>query len=88
MTQKQAILQHFLSGKSLSTIQATQRKFGYCTKLPTRISDYKKMGFVFITTKIVKRTIYNQSCYFAEYKLDFKNTPKKLINSYKQLCSD
>lgn len=81
-TQKDAILLHFYYGNSLTSLQAANRQFGYCVKLPTRISEYTKLGFVFTKNKITKKSIFGEPCYFFEYRMDIEKTPKLLIKNF------
>jgi hypothetical protein len=78
-TQREAILMHFANGGSLTTIEATKRAYGHCTKLPSRISEYEKEGFEFNREKIVKKSIFGETIIFLRYSLDLKKTPKKVL---------
>ncbi len=78
-TQREALLNHFKNGGRLSTIEATQRQYGYCTKLPSRIFDYENEGFVFKREVVNKKNIFGKTCYFNYYTLDLKKTPKKVL---------
>ena len=79
--QRQAILMHMANGGVLTTIEATKKQFGYCTKLPTRLSEYQKEGFIFIREKVNTKNIFNEPIYYYKYSIDLKKTSKKLIKS-------
>jgi len=81
-TQIEAIICYMIAGNSITSIQATQKQFGYCTKLPQRIADIIALGFSIKKERVTKLSIFGNSCSFIEYSLDFKKTSKKLINSY------
>jgi len=77
MTQQQALLNEFKRGKSMSWIQAF-----YLTgtsKLATRVSDFKKLGFKFIVEKRTFQTRFGTSGYYFIYKLDLENTDPELL---------
>ena len=77
MTQMQAILDLFKKGKTLDLVSAFH-KTG-CMKLSTRISDFRKMGYIFKVKKINFHSMYGTKGYYFEYTLDLKKTPKKLL---------
>ena len=81
-TQTEAILYHLLSGNKITSIKATQKKFGYCTKLPQRICDIGELGFTIKKERITKKSIFGHHCTFLEYSIDLKKTSKKLIKQY------
>lgn len=81
-TQKQAILHYLIMGGKLTSLTATAKQFGYCTKLGARLKEFEDDGFVFKKEKVNKRTIFNEPCYYKIYSLDVKKTSKKLINQF------
>jgi hypothetical protein len=81
-TQSEAIICYLIAGNKITSIQATQRQFGYCTKLPQRIAEIIELGFSIKKERVNKLSIFGNNCSFVEYSLDFKKTSKKLINNY------
>ena len=66
MSQNQLILEHLLSGKSLTPLDALN-KFG-CFRLSGRVWDLKRQGFNIKTENVIKN-----GKHFAEYSI-IKNT--------------
>lgn len=81
-TQTEAIICYLIAKNKITSIQATQRQFGYCTKLPQRIADIIELGFSIKKERVNKKSIFGNNCSFIEYSLDTKRTSKKLINNY------
>jgi len=81
-TQTEAIINYLIAGNKITSIQATQRQFGYCTKLPQRIAEIIELGFSIKKERVNKLSIFGNNCSFVEYSLDIKKTSKKLIKNY------
>lgn len=77
MTQQGAILDLFKKGKTLNWL--TIFKLTGSSKGTTRISDFRKLGYVFKVEKINFTTKYKTKGYYFDYTLDRKKTPKKLL---------
>lgn len=77
--QTEAVLFHLLEGNSITSLQATEKRFGYCTRLSARIFQFKEMGIVFHRKQITKTSIFGEVCNFIEFSIDFKATDKNLI---------
>ena len=65
--QKSAVLDYMKEGHTLTTIEAS-RMFG-CTRLPARISDYKREGYKFAEDWITGETRYGTVTRYKAYKL-------------------
>lgn len=65
--QKAAVLKYLKSGFSLTTKEASD-KFG-CTRLPARISDYRREGYCFTEEWVQGETRYGTPTRFKRYKL-------------------
>lgn len=76
-SQQEALLTLFKSGRILNWVQAF--KLTGCSKLSTRISDFRKLGFVFKAEKKTFKTRYKTNGYYFEYSLDLKKTKKSLL---------
>lgn len=81
-TQSEAIICYLIAGNKITSIQATQRQFGYCTKLPQRIAEIIELGFSIKKERVNKLSIFGNNCSFVEYSLDLKKTSKRLIKKY------
>jgi Helix-turn-helix domain len=77
MTQQQAVLDILKKGKTLNILSAF--KLTGSMKLSTRISDFRKLGYVFKVKKIHFKTRYKTNGCYCDYTLDLKKTPKKLL---------
>lgn len=77
MTQKQAILTAFKEGKTLNILSAF--KLTGSMKLSTRVSEYKKLGYVFKSELVFFKTKYKTRGKYMNYTLDLKKTKKSLI---------
>ena len=58
--QSEAIICYLIAGNKITSIQATQRQFGYCTKLPQRIAEIIEMGFSIKKERVNKLSIFGQ----------------------------
>lgn len=65
--QKSAVLDYMKAGHTLTTIEAS-RMFG-CTRLPARISDYRKEGYEFDEEWVADKTRYGTPTRFKRYRL-------------------
>ena len=65
--QKSAVLDYMKQGNTLTTIEASE-KFG-CTRLPARISDYRREGYHFQEEWIAGVTRYGTSTRYKRYRL-------------------
>lgn len=65
--QKSAVLDYMKQGHALTTIEASNM-FG-CTRLPARISDYRKEGYQFDEEWVADKTRYGTPTRFKRYKL-------------------
>jgi len=77
MTQQQALLNLFKEGKTLNLTSAF--KLTGCHKLSTRVSDFKKLGYVFKVKLVKFITKYQTSGYYFDYSLNKSKTPKHLL---------
>ncbi len=77
MTQKEAILDLLKQGKTLNLTSAFKETG--CHKLSTRVSDFKKLGYVFIVKKVKFLTKYRTHGYYFDYRLNKSKTPKHLL---------
>lgn len=66
-TQKGAVLAYFKAGHTLTTAQAS-RMFG-CTRLPARISDFRREGYCFAEDWVKSKTRYGTPTKYKQYKL-------------------
>jgi hypothetical protein len=66
-SQKNAVLQYLLDGNTLTTIEAVDM-FG-CTRLPARISDYRKEGYRIADVWVENTTRYGTPTRYKAYKV-------------------
>lgn len=66
-SQKNAVLQYLLAGNTLTTKEAVDM-FG-CTRLPARISDYRKEGYRIADVWVEGTTRFGTSTKFKAYKI-------------------
>lgn len=66
-SQKQAIINHLMSGKSITALEAIQ-KYG-CTRLATRIFELKENGYLIYTEHENLKNRYGNNCRIARYWL-------------------
>lgn len=66
-SQKNAVLDYLKQGYTLTTKEASDR-FG-CTRLPARISDYRKEGYHFAESWEQGETRYGTTTRYKKYKL-------------------
>jgi hypothetical protein len=76
-TQTQAVLELFKKGRTLDLVSCFKETG--CSSVARRVSDFRKMGYVFKTTTQTFKTRYGTKGRVKYYTLDFKNTSKKLI---------
>ncbi len=65
--QRKAILDHLKRYKTLTSAEAF--KLYGCTRLPAKIFDLRKEGYVIETHKKVGKTKFGTYCKYGEYKL-------------------
>jgi len=76
-SQKEALLSIFKKGATLDWVSAF--KMTGCSKLASRVSDYKKLGYVFKVETVTFKTMFGTNGNYNRYTLDLKLTPKKLL---------
>jgi hypothetical protein len=81
-TQTDAIKTALANGESLSALNSF--KLTGSLRLGARIFDARKKGWVIKSEKKTTKTRYGTPCYYFEYSLDQKNTPKNLWMQYRK----
>jgi len=77
LSQKQALLSLLEQGTTLNILSAFQETG--CFHLPTRISNYTKLGYQFKKEKVVFTTRFGTQGYYFNYTMTF-NPFKKIEN--------
>lgn len=81
MTQYEAIIRAFCAGYELSCLNA----FKACgtMNLVQRVANLKEDGYKFIIERRKTKTKFGTDCGYNVYRLDFENTPKELVDPYR-----
>lgn len=70
MTQIEAVKQHLLSGKTITSMEAFEL-YG-CTRLADKVFRLRKQGYDIDCQEVVSKNRYGRPCTYAKYSLTIK----------------